>query len=303
MSIVAVVATFRRPRELARLLGSLADVDAIVVCDNSARAEVRDIVEAAPVPAHYLAPGENLGCGGGLRLAEEYAWKIAGNRFTHLLVLDDDTILAANTVAELHAALEREKAVAAYPLVIGPDSRTGWLPGLRQRAQHRLGRTSMDVAEYRAQFGTAFADFDWAQGICLLATRAAVEATGFHRADFWVRGEDLDFSLRLTAHGRGVFVPGVVVQHIPPENSAPADRRAEYLRHAAMVQNIAFLALTQPHGRRIRSSIPGASGRFVRTWGWRAWPDLITALRRGARGEPAGCGSGRTFRQRFDELT
>ncbi len=141
-----------------------------------------------------------------------------------------------------------------------------------------------------------------AQGICLLATRAAVEAAGFHRDDFWVRGEDLDFSLRLTAQGRGIFVPEAVVQHLPPASSASTASRAEYLRHAAMIQNIAFLSLTQRHGRRILKTIPGASLRFLRMWGLGALPDLFSALRRGASGEPAGRGAHATFRQRSDEL-
>jgi GT2 family glycosyltransferase len=301
VSVVAVVATFRRPRELTRLLDSLAGVDAIVVCDNAASAEVRAAVERIP-GGHYLAPEKNLGCGGGLRLAEVHAWKVEGHRLTHLLVLDDDAVLSPDTVSTLCAALQREQAQVAYPLVLGADGRPGWLPGLRRRSQHRLGRTPMEVAEYRARLGAEFADFDWAQGICLLATRAAVETTGFHRDDFWVRGEDLDFTLRLTAQGRGIFVPGITVQHLPPESPTPADARAEYLRHAAMVQNIAFLAFTQRHGHRIRHSVPGASLRFLRTWGARALPDLFTALGRGARGEPAGDGTDHTFRQRFDEL-
>jgi GT2 family glycosyltransferase len=309
MKVVAVTATCRRPRELARLLASLAGVAEIVVCDNSACAEVRAVVAAAPLRAHYLAPGENLGCGGGLRLAEEHAWKLAGDTLTHLLVLDDDAVLSPETLPGLAAALEREQASAAYPLVLAPDGRTGWLPGLENRAAHRLGKTPLEAAEYRARLAALAPQapawhppFVWAQGICLLVARAAIERTGFHRDDFWVRGEDLDFSLRLTARGRGIFVPEVTVQHRPPASASPAHAAAEYLRHAAMLQNIAFLALTQPHGRRVRHSLPGASLRFVGMWGPRALPDLWRALRRGSRGEPAGRGAGRTFRRRFDEI-
>ncbi len=301
--IVAVVATHRRPRELARLLASLDGVESVVVCDNSASDEVRAVVESAPLSAHYLEPGTNLGCGGGLRLAEEHAWKITGGNFTHLLVLDDDAVLQPGTVAQLAEMLDREHADAAYPLVLGPDGCVGWAPGLKDRALRRLERERLTPDEYRTRLGATVVEFAWAQGICLLVRRAAVEAAGFHRTDFWVRGEDLDFSLRLTARGRGVFLPAVEVQHLPPGSTAPADQRAEFLRHAAMVQNIACLALREPHGATIRGSIAGASLRFVRTWGVRACPDLLCALWRGARGEPAGAGAGRTFRQRFDELT
>ncbi|MEQ1859399.1 MAG: glycosyltransferase [Chthoniobacteraceae bacterium] len=291
MSVVAVVATYRRPRELTRLLASLAGIEHVVVCDNSGA--------DTPLTAHWLTPKTNLGCGGGLRLAEEHAWKIGGD-FTHLLVLDDDAVLKPGTVAQLIAALDRERADVAYPLVVADDGLVGWLPGLKDRAQHRLSRERTTPDEYRRRLGAEVADFTWAQGICLLARREAVEAAGFHREDFWVRGEDMDFTLRLTARGRGVFVPSIEVQHLPPP-AAESDPRAEYLRHAALVQNIAFLAL-QPHGAPVRGSIPGASLRFIRTWGRGASADLVRALWRGLRGEPAGGGTGRTFRSRFDEL-
>lgn len=300
--VVAVVATYRRAPEIARLLASLAGVEHVVVCDNSASAEVRAAVESAPCAAHYLAPETNLGCGGGLRLAEEHAWKITGGNFTHLLVLDDDAVLKPDTVSQLVTVLDREHADAAYPLVLGPDGHVGWTPGLRNRAQHRLELEHLRPDEYRRRFGAKIADFIWAQGICLLVRREAIEAAGFHRADFWVRGEDLDFSLRITARGRGIFAPEIEVEHLPPAGTAPADQRAEYLRHAALVQNIAYL-LTQPHGTRVRRSIAGASLRFLRTWGAGAVADLGRALIRGAvQREPAGAGSGDTFHRRFEEL-
>jgi hypothetical protein len=117
-----------------------------------------------------------------------------------------------------------------------------------------------------------------------------------------VRGEDLDFSLRLTALGRGIMVTNALARHLPPQPKA-GSTAAEYLRHAAMVQNVACLALTQPQGKRLRSSIPGAARRFLKLWGFGAVPDLLQALWRGARAEAAGRGKGRTFLRRFNELT
>jgi GT2 family glycosyltransferase len=300
--VVAVVATFRRPKELARLIGSLAGVESMVICDNSADGEIRKIAASSGVPAYYLSPGTNLGCGGGLRLAEEHAWKITNGQLTHLLVLDDDAVLAPDTIPALCASLDRENAVAAYPLVLGEDGRVGWLPGLHDRHRHRLGKRSMLPGEYRSRLGVAVDDFVWAQGVCLLVRREAIAAVGFHRADFWVRGEDLDFSLRLTAHGRGIFVPSVEVFHLPPPVPA-AHGEAEYLRHAAMLQNIAYLGFCQPHGVRIRGSLAGASLRFVRTWGAHSLADLWRAIWRGTIcRQPAGQGEGRTFLQRFHEI-
>ncbi|HET6408137.1 MAG TPA: glycosyltransferase family 2 protein [Chthoniobacteraceae bacterium] len=301
--IAAVIATYRRPSELARLLASLQGVDAVVVCNNGADSAVRAVCESAPVSTTCLDSKENIGCGGGLRLAEEDVWRRFRDQLSHLLVLDDDAQLEADTVIQLADVMESEHAAVVYPLVAGPGGRVGWTPGLKDRAKHRLGAESLSVADYRERFRAPFAEFDWAQGICLLVRREAMDAAGFHRGDFWVRGEDLDFSLRLTACGRGIFAPGILVKHLPPNNSATSSPRAEFLRHAAMIQNIAYLTCRQPHGRRIALSLPGASRRFLSTWGIDAAPDLARALWRGVvRAEAAGQGDGRTFFQRFKEV-
>ena len=105
-----------------------------------------------------------------------------------------------------------------------------------------------------------------------------------------MRGEDLEFSLRLTHRERGVFVPTALVEHLPPP-STPAAREEEYVKHRAMIQNIAYTALRLPHGRRIARTIPGNCRRFLRTWGWnpRVLGDTLAALWRGAiLARPAG---------------
>ena len=157
--------------------------------------------------------------------------------------------------------------------------------------------------QFRLRFGAEPRDLVWAQGICLLVARRAVEAHGWHRDDFWVRGEDLEFSLRLTARARGVFVPAAVVEHLPPPETAATSRAAEYLKHCAMVQNIAFIGFRLPHGHRIAWTIAGTLRRFFRLWSWPAIGDAFLALWLGAvRSEPAGRGLGRTFRARCAAL-
>jgi len=56
LSVTALIATYRRPRELARLLDSLAAVETglarVVVVDNEGRDEEKAVVEAARCTAH-----------------------------------------------------------------------------------------------------------------------------------------------------------------------------------------------------------------------------------------------------------
>jgi GT2 family glycosyltransferase len=304
---VALVATYRRPREIARLLAALAQtphgLELVVVVDNTGCAETRAAVELARCRAHYVSPGENLGCGGGLRRAGEEALRLAGDRLTHLWILDDDAVPAPETLAGLVEAMEREQADAACPLVIGPDGMVGWTPGLADRALHRLAEKPASPAEFRERLGSAPLDFTWTQGISLLVSRRAIDALGLHRADFWVRGEDLEFSLRITASYRGIFVPSLAVQHLPPAETGAASREAEYLKHAAMLQNVAFVGLRLAHGRRIAWTVPANVARFIRAWGLRAVSDALRALWRGAaKGEPAGAGTGATFLKRFEAI-
>jgi GT2 family glycosyltransferase len=200
--------------------------------------------------------------------------------------------------------MERERADLACPLVLDAAGRVGWLPGLAgaSRELRRAGGLTPDA--FRARFGNEARDLIWAQGICLLVARHAVEAAGLHRDDFWVRGEDLDFSLRLTARGRGIFVPGLSVQHLPPPGETDARPGAgQYLKHCALIQNIAFIGFRLPHGHRIAWTIVGALRHFFSVWKWAAFVDALGALWRGTIvGEPAGRGSGRTFYARFTAL-
>src|SRR5438045_524516 len=100
--VVAVVATCRREAELARLLASLAKIPSglggTVIVDNGGEAAVRQLVESAGCDARYVAPGRNLGCGGGLHAGEAAAIENFGSRPTHIWILDDDAVVPPNAI-------------------------------------------------------------------------------------------------------------------------------------------------------------------------------------------------------------
>src|SRR5205823_6005514 len=92
--VVAVIATHRRHAELKRLLGSLEKIErhlaGVIVADNAGDAKA--IVKNSRCNARWVSSGSNLGCGGGLALAEKTAFEFHGDNLTHLWVLDDDAV-------------------------------------------------------------------------------------------------------------------------------------------------------------------------------------------------------------------
>jgi GT2 family glycosyltransferase len=293
-SVIAVIATYQRPAELARLLDSLAAIPAhltgAIVVDNGAEKTIAAETQHGALSIHSIGAGRNLGCGGGLRLGEQRALE----RFpsaTHLWILDDDAVVQPSTLGELLLAMENENADAAHPLVIASDGSLGWFPGLLDREKFRVIKRRQTPDEFVARCGNAPIPFSWSQGIALLVTRRILDRVGFHRDDFWVRGEDLEFSLRITAIAGGIYVPAARAAHLPPAVRGTEPDSSEYAKHRAMLQNLVYTATRLKHGRRLVRTLPGNWVRFVCKWR-RQFPvfhDLARDLIRGAvSAEPAG---------------
>ena len=291
--VAVVVATYRRAPELQRLLASLARCPiplAVVVVDNADDADTEAVVRNAPLEALRLVPGANLGCGGGLAFGERAALERYADKITHFWLLDDDTEASPDALPRLLAALCSENASVACPMITDSTGKLGWFPGLLDATAFDAVRTSTTPADFIARCGNQPVRFSWATGVSLLVTRQAIEELGFHREDFLIRGEDLEFTLRITARFPGIFVPDAIVAHLPrPSENSPEAAAAERKKHAAMIQNIAFISLHLPHGRRILRTLPGNVIRFLKTWGAASLPEVLRALWIGAaRGCPAG---------------
>jgi rhamnopyranosyl-N-acetylglucosaminyl-diphospho-decaprenol beta-1,3/1,4-galactofuranosyltransferase len=303
--VVAVTATYQRPFEIERLLEALqaseAPLHGVVAVDNGSDADTRERVQQCGLRAEYVDPGENLGCGGGLQRAEEVALQKFPD-FTHLWILDDDTVPDIMTLATLLAAMQSTGAGAACPQARDAEGRLNWYPGLRNAARFRVLKRSATPAEFITSDSPEPAEFTWATGVALLVTRAALEKAGLHRRDFWVRGEDLDFSLRITKVTKGIYVPRAHLEHLPPGEGQVVDDFAEQMKHAAMLQNCAFLFARTKHGRPLGRHWPGNVLNHLRRFGFGAFGDIRTAFTQGAiLGRPAGSPKGDEFRKRLTE--
>ncbi len=299
MKVVTVTATYRRPAELQRLLDSLGKssvaLHGVVIADNADDPETRAVVERNS--AHYVAAPGNPGCGGGLAIAEQTAMS-AFPDLTHVWVLDDDVVVEPDTLGILLAAMA--EAGSACPQAADARGHLNWFPGLLDPAKFDILRRASTPGDFLRICGSAPEPFSWATGVALLVARETLEKAGLHRGDFWVRGEDLDFSLRCTNVAPGVYVPKARVAHLPPGGGLVVDDFPERMKHAAMLQNAAFLSARTSHGRRLIRHVPGNSFRHLRRFGPGAFMDVVRATWMGAvLGLPAGAPGGTFFRERL----
>lgn len=298
-AVVAVVATYQRPVEVSALLESLARVGpalaGVVVTDNAGDEATRAALEAGSLRTHRVVPEQNLGCGGGLARAEAKALELFAPAITHVWILDDDAVVEPDSLEKLLAALQSSGAGSACSAIIDVEGRIGWFPGLldRERFAALKGRTT--PAQFIARFGATPAPFSWCTGVSLLVKSEVLDEVGLHRSDYLIRGEDVEFSLRITAHARGVFVPDSVVHHLPPAADG-VDPTRNYLRHLYTLQNLAYTGVRVAHGRSLLRTFPGNWWRFFRAWGWslRNVRAACRAFWRGAvLGLPVGADPGR----------
>lgn len=300
-----MIATYRREAELRRLLrelqGQTQPLAGVVVADNAAEEELQRLIANRQSPissfqAVYLPVPGNPGCGAGLKAAEEEALR----RFpelTHVWILDDDAVPPPDCLAKLLAVLEAGAAELAAPLLSDSNGKLWAFPEPLDVGQRRVIRSCETPGDALKKFGAAPHRLCWCTGTCLLVTRLALETSGLHRDDFWMLGEDLEFSMRISARMNAVFSCGIVVPHLPPEPpDAIAAAKVHRAKFLALLQNLSYLGFRKTHGFHMRRYVAGNIRRYFRTFGFSraTFTEAGLAFWHGAvLGEPAGKKAGK----------
>lgn len=300
--VAVAIATYKRERELARLLSALAASDTVLdpvwVADN-ASAEANKAV-CAKVGAKWLPRAVNSGPGAAWNAA--LAAALEDPEVTHVLVLDDDVVPPPDAVKIMLAAIEAEACGAVAPLLFDPQGKLWGFPEPREVDLRLAIRRVTDASSARKILGEDPHPLCWATGACMLYRRDVFEKCGLFREDFWMLGEDLEFSMRAAAATGAVFTARVAVPHLPPE---PSDHRAAAVAHRgkflALLQNLSFLAFHSRNSVHLRSYLPGNFRRYLRTEGWSpgvAWDGWCAFWQGAVCAQPAGTAAGARIRER-----
>lgn len=296
--VVVGVATYRRAECLRRLFRCLElqtlPVVAVVVADNGAEAAIRAMCEDSPVKVRYLGCPENRGCGDALYAAEEWLER-SGMEWDYFWVLDDDAVPPPDAAALLVLAIVQSGAGMAVPFLTDARGHVWGFPEPLDAVQRREIRETEDPSELLARMGPGPHRACWTTGACQMISRATLASAGKHRRDFWLLGEDIEFSMRIAATSGVVFLPTLLVPHLPPPAPDPANAGAVgssgYRKFCALLQNLAYISFHIPHRFHMRSYLAGNAKRFASTYHFspRAFVALVRCLWSGAvLGRPYG---------------
>ncbi len=302
---MALVATRHRAPLLTRLLSSLASQSlrptSAVICDNGPDSATADAVKNSPLPSHYLSSGKNLGFGGGLALAGQHAIEKFPS-MTHLLIVDDDAILSPSDLATLLSSMKKQSAGSIAPFLVDSEGKLQEAPEpvswSLARAFRAVGQ-NLSAARALAPSGYPMA---WCIGPCLLIDRSTWLRAGPPRSDMIAYGDDVEFSLRLSAAAPAWTEPSVAVIHAPPaasrspseappesarlgakEGRPTQDQSAHHKKFGILLQNLAFTCVTSPRPRHLPLYLPGNARRFLKTFGFNP-ANILEIIRRYALG-------------------
>jgi len=292
-----VVATYRRPDSLGRLLRSVATegpaLGGAVVVNNSNDGDTTRVATApSPVPARVISPGTNLGTGGGLAAGLAGAFEDPG--VTHAWIMDDDACATPGALSALLAAGAAARASVASPLLSDAGGIVRWFPGPLAQPAWDVIRSEVTPRQFRERCGVTPLRWNWATWVGLLVSRQAYAEAGAPRSDLWFQSTDIEYTLRLSARAACVLVPAAECLHLPPPCSAALARRKELWA----LQNNAFITFRLRHGLRILRHLPGNHYRYWSHNGRSpgALAESALALWRGAAlGRPVGAASYATF--------
>jgi N-acetylglucosaminyl-diphospho-decaprenol L-rhamnosyltransferase len=220
--------------ECLEALGDHPDHEVIVIDNLSSDATVQNVRALFPW-VRVIENHENAGFSRAVNTAAEAA------RGRALLLLNPDALISSEAVQQLGAHLDADDTIGAVAPLVGNDGgdvrviTAGRAPTIWRMFLHQSGLSRLDTVSPRLQghylFRSSFTeepqDVDWTTGGCVMVRAALWRAEGGLSDRWFMYAEDIEFCLRLRAHGHRIVVyPGIPASHAIGGSSAGVDGRA-----------------------------------------------------------------------------
>jgi dTDP-4-dehydrorhamnose reductase len=217
--VYAVVYTYNRKELVAQCLASVqaqsVSPERIILIDNGCSDGTRDYLAAhgllADPRVEYVRLERNTGAAGGLRAGISHAFQ---RGCAWVWVMDDDVICEPGTLQGLKDAFEanfRDMNEVGFLVsrLVGADGRANNVPHIDDR------RDKHDVCNDWTEFlGRGLVKVRIATLTSVLLPRTTLVECGTPRSDFFIWGEDTDYTLRITDWRPGYLVGGSRALHL-----------------------------------------------------------------------------------------
>lgn len=208
MKITALVVTYNRLELLKENIKALLKIKKegliqnIIVVDNNSDADTKLFLERIS-DIHYVRLNKNLGGAGGFNAGIKTFYKEFDD--DAVWIMDDDTIPNLDTVRELrNAADEHENFGFLLSNALWIDN----TPCKMNVPMPNLNRWTEDFQDKTITVPLLRGSF-----VSMLVSRDAVRKVGYPITDFFVWGDDVNYSERISKCLSGYFVPTSVVIH------------------------------------------------------------------------------------------
>lgn len=211
--VIAVVVTYNRAELLAACLDGLAaqtrPLDAVVVIDNASTDTSGDVARAHALGADVRTLGTNLGGAGGF--AAGIALALNEHEPDWLWLMDDDTVPLPGALGGLVDVVDRYPGDADRLAVL--SSTATWTDGRvhpMNVSRQRLDAGAVEKADAAAVGSRAIRT---ASFVAIAMRVETCRAHGLPYADYFIWGDDTEYSGRLLRDRLGLQVSGSLVEH------------------------------------------------------------------------------------------
>lgn len=234
MKIVSVVVTYNRLALLKECLEALqkyASETEILIIDNASTDGTADWLaeEQKKNPTlQVITSKKNLGGAGGFALGMEEAVKRGAD---YVWIMDDDTIINQDSLPEV------VKEARKHPEALFFSSRALWTDGTDNKMNaHRL----LEKEDGERAVLCREATF-----VSLFVSTEAIVKYGLPIAEFFIWGDDIEYTRRLSHQGKGYYVPKSQVLHKTASNAGSDivhDSEQRLPRYRYAYRNEVFIA-------------------------------------------------------------
>ena len=210
--IVAIVVTYNRKdllKECIEALNKNENLDVLVI-DNASTDGTKELVEKyVSDTLKYVNTGNNLGGAGGFNFGIKEALK--NKNYKYLWIMDDDTIVQEDSLDNLVKKAEELNNDFSFLSSIAL-----WKDGsLCKMNIQKLSEKSLEQYKLMEK-GVVFVDY--ASFVSCFINVESIKKVGLPIKDFFIYGDDMEYTMRLNTYKPGFVVSTSVVIHKMKEN-------------------------------------------------------------------------------------